>query len=217
MGHPYGNSTAFVGLVSQNTQIWGAPSLALLGGTNGTYPAAWAGLGAVEFRNVAWGQGASIISYAAEAHSASSAAAELRFSTTPSGATSATQRMVISSSGNIGIGTTTPSYKLSVNGQIGAKEVIVTNAGWADFVFKPGYRLRPLQEVAAYIDRHHRLPDIPSETEVQEKGISIGEMQAKLLAKIEELTLHMIEAEKENRALKKSIVRLETASGTGRK
>lgn len=111
--------------------------------------------------------------------------------------------------GNVGIGTISPTYKLSVNGQIGAKEVMVTNIGWADYVFKPGYRLRPLRDVAAYIDRHQRLPDIPSEAEVKEKGVGIGEMQAKLLAKIEELTLHMIEAEKTNRALEGRVVQLE--------
>ncbi len=83
--------------------------------------------------------------------------------------------------GNVGIGTANPQYLLSVKGVIGAQEVVVTNTGWSDYVFRPGYRLRPLSEIDAFIQAHHHLPDIPSEREVQEKGASVGEMQAKLL------------------------------------
>jgi hypothetical protein len=96
--------------------------------------------------------------------------------------------------GNVGVGTTSPAHLLQVAGTIGAKEVIVSSTG-ADYVFAPEYRLAPLREVAAYVEAHHHLPEIPSAAEVQEKGISLGEMQAKLLAKIEELTLHMIAAD----------------------
>jgi hypothetical protein len=114
-----------------------------------------------------------------------------------------------SASGNVGIGTTNPQYLLSVKGTVGAEEVIVTNTGWSDYVFQPGYRLQPLSEVSAYIEANRHLPDIPSETEVQEKGVSVGEMQAKLLAKVEELTLHLIRQEKENQELRERIARLE--------
>lgn len=62
----------------------------------------------------------------------------------------------------------------------------------------------------AYIQAHRHLPDIPSEAEVKEKGVSVGDMQSKLLAKIEELTLHMIQQDKENRELRERIARLET-------
>ncbi len=62
-------------------------------------------------------------------------------------------------------------------------------------MFRPSHRLRSLTEVASLIKEHHHLPEIPTETEVQQKGVSLGEMQVKLLAKIEELTLHMIAAE----------------------
>jgi len=64
--------------------------------------------------------------------------------------------------------------------------------------------------VNAYIQAHRHLPDIPSEAEVKEKGVSVGDMQSKLLAKIEELTLHMIQQDKENRELRERIARLET-------
>ncbi len=88
--------------------------------------------------------------------------------------------------------------------------------GWSDHVFNPDYQLRPLKDVAEYIQENHHLPDIPSEAEVKAKGVSLGEMQSKLLAKVEELTLHMIEEhdrntrlEQQNRDLQQRIARLE--------
>ena len=97
--------------------------------------------------------------------------------------------------GNIGIGTTNPTYPLSVNGTVRAKEVIVDTA-WSDYVLDEGYKLAPLSEVERRIKIDKHLPGIPSAQEVAEHGISMGEMQAKLLAKIEELTLHQIEMQK---------------------
>ena len=123
-------------------------------------------------------------------------------------------RMIILNTGNVGIGTATPQHLLHVAGTIGAEEVIVSSTG-ADYVFHRGYRLMPLSEVARYIDENHHLPGVPSSSEVKEKGVNLGEMQAKLLAKIEELTLHAIQEEKENRDLKRRIARLEASAGTG--
>jgi len=126
-------------------------------------------------------------------------------------------RFVVDNSGNVGIGTSSPQSLLAVNGTITTKEVIVTNTGWSDYVFVPSYRLKPLTEVASFIKEHHHLPEIPSEAEVKEKGVSLGDMQAKLLGKIEEITLHMIHAderntrlEQQNRELRERITRLET-------
>lgn len=114
------------------------------------------------------------------------------------------------SSGNVGIGTTNPgNYKLAVEGTIGAREVKVTTAAWADFVFHPTYKLRTLGEVEQFIKTNNHLPEIPTEAEVKENGISIGEMNAKLLQKIEELTLYMIEMKKANEDLKNRVSELE--------
>ncbi len=107
------------------------------------------------------------------------------------------------SSGNVGIGTTNPgNYKLAVEGTIGAREVKVTTAAWADFVFHPSYKLRTLGEVEQFIKANNHLPEIPTEAEVKENGVGLGEMNARLLQKIEELTLYMIEQQKQINELK---------------
>ncbi len=100
--------------------------------------------------------------------------------------------------GNIGVSTAKPdpAYKFSVNGKMRVKEVKV-EANWADYVFDDAYRLRSLKEVEAYINDNKHLPDVPSATEVKENGINVGESNAMLLKKIEELTLYMIELKKE--------------------
>ncbi len=90
-------------------------------------------------------------------------------------------------------------YELSVKGTISCGEIKVEDvSGWADFVFEEGYDLMPLQELDNYIKENNHLPEIPTEKDVKENGISVGEMNAKLLQKIEELTLYVIELKKEN-------------------
>jgi hypothetical protein len=123
--------------------------------------------------------------------------------------------MTLLSSGNVGIGTISPQHTLSVNGNVGAKEVIVTNTGWADHVFRPDYPLEPLSAVETHIQQHGRLPDIPSEEQVQTEGVNLGDMQVRLLAKIEELTLHLIEMDKRCQRLEESL-REAVAQGYGR-
>lgn len=119
----------------------------------------------------------------------------IRLVTNTSAGTSV-ERMRVTANGNIGIGTKNPQYLLAVNGVIGAKEVNVTTSGWADYVFRPEYPLRPLSEVEAFIVKHGHLPNIPSEKEVLENGVNLLEMNIKLLEKVEELTLYVIELEK---------------------
>jgi len=130
------------------------------------------------------------------------------------------QRLTVLTNGNVGIGTTnTRGFKLAVNGNIGADEIQVKANYWSDFVFNDDYKLKDLEEVESFIEKNNHLPDIPSEQEVKDKGINLGDMDAKLLQKIEELTLYMIEQNKktnkvikENKDLKNRIVELEAKS-----
>jgi len=103
----------------------------------------------------------------------------------------------------VGIGTLTPQSELAVNGTITAREVVVTDAGWADFVFDEGYRLPSLEDVESYINRNRRLPDIPSEKDIKEKGLSVSEVLSRQMQKIEELTLYIIQLHERIEALEK--------------
>ncbi|BDU51689.1 hypothetical protein [Haliovirga abyssi] len=96
----------------------------------------------------------------------------------------------------------------SINGTLHTSELVVTQNVWADYVFENNYKLRPLEEVAKFVKSNKHLPDIPSEKEVKSKGVSVGDMQAKLLQKVEELTLYMIELKKENEDMKNEIAKL---------
>jgi len=84
-----------------------------------------------------------------------------------------------------------------------AKRVVVQTSSWADHVFADDYKLLSLEEVETFIKQHKHLPEIPSEKEVQESGVSLGEMNRLLLQKVEELTLHLIEVKRELDNLKK--------------
>ena len=106
------------------------------------------------------------------------------------------------SGANVGIGTISPSEKLEVNGAIRSKEVRVEASPWPDYVFEDDYRLKELAEVAQFIKENGHLPNIPSEKEVSEQGLALGYMNAKLLEKVEELTLYLIEKDEEIRQLK---------------
>ena len=101
----------------------------------------------------------------------------------------------------MGIGTTTIpiGYKSVVEDKVILEEVKVDLAlAWPDDVFKPTYELTGLEDLQHFIETHHHLPEMPSATEVAENGIQLGEMQGKLLEKIEGLTLYLIEQNEKN-------------------
>ncbi|WP_316810311.1 hypothetical protein [Pedobacter heparinus] len=102
------------------------------------------------------------------------------------------------SGGDVGIGTTDPKgYKLAVNGKIRALEIKVEASPWPDYVFAKDYQLPTLQQTEQHIKENGHLPGIPSAAEVKTNGIDVGEMNAKLLQKIEELTLYLIDMKKD--------------------
>lgn len=104
--------------------------------------------------------------------------------------------------GNVGIGTDNPQSMLDVRGKIIADEVEIKVNKGADFVFSPDYNLKPLSEVEAFVKKNKHLPEIPSEKNMQEEGVNVNELQIKLLQKIEELTLYVIEQNKQIESLR---------------
>jgi len=117
--------------------------------------------------------------------------------------------LYVNNSGNVGIGTTNPQAKLAVNGDIFSKKVKVTQTGWPDYVFDSAYQLRSLSQLEQYIQENKHLPDVPSASEVEKNGLDLGDNQAVLLKKIEEITLYVIELKKENEEMKEKINKLE--------
>lgn len=121
------------------------------------------------------------------------------------GSSAPTNGLFVGANGNvrIGAGSGNPGNALEVNGIVRSKEVLVEITGWSDFVFEEDYKLMSLAEVEQFVKQHGHLPDVPSANEVEENGIGLGEMNALLLQKIEEMTLHLIEMEKRIKELER--------------
>ena len=102
---------------------------------------------------------------------------------------------------------TTETFRVEANGITRARKIKVDAAVWADYVFDEGYQLMPLSEVESFLKEHKHLPSVPSEQAIKEQGIDLAEMNAKMMEKIEELTLYLIE---QNKELEKVKAELET-------
>jgi len=101
-------------------------------------------------------------------------------------------------------------YSLAVSGGIICEKVQVRlKSTWPDYVFKPKYKLTPLSEVEKYIKENKHLPEMPSAETVYKDGVDLAAMDAKLLKKVEEMTLYMIELKKENEEMKKALKELQ--------
>ncbi|MEZ5015029.1 MAG: hypothetical protein R2794_12125 [Chitinophagales bacterium] len=125
--------------------------------------------------------------------------------------------MYIDQNGNIVMGSTTVApkagYKLSVDGKVVCEELLVQLSPWPDYVFSDDYSLRDLSEVEAYIQDNNHLPGVPTAQEVESEGLNVGEMQQIMMEKIEELTLYLIELQKQNAALQIKIDALQSNAG----
>lgn len=125
------------------------------------------------------------------------------------------EAMRINTDGGVAVGTTTTgTHKLAVEGSVGAREVMVEapGTGWSDFVFESDYNLPTLKEVEQHIQEKGHLKDIPSAAQVEENGFYLGEMDSKLLQKIEELTLYTIDQEKKIKDLKNQVEELKVVN-----
>jgi len=177
-------------VILANTSGEDGPSIALNGRSNTTFSTP----GAVAFSS--YGSGSSL-GYA--------------FNNYDPAASSWTTSMSISCDGKVAIGpsgmTTPGSYKLYVKDGILTERIKVALSSdpgnWADFVFADDYKLRSLDAVESFIKENKHLPEIPSTAEVHKEGLDLAQMDAKLLQKIEELTLYVIQQQKEIDKLKK--------------
>ena len=134
---------------------------------------------------------------------------EIRTGQLPEGATMENGRVfTVSNAGTVHVGpnlnwqvpSDAPELRMYVQGGIRAERIKVDVAdlnGWADYVFEDGYQLMSTEDLEAYIQENKHLPGVPSAQEVVENGIDVAEMNKILLAKIEELTLRIIELEKQ--------------------
>jgi hypothetical protein len=126
------------------------------------------------------------------------------------GTTAPNAKLHVSSNVMIGTGTPTAGYALSVNGKVISEEVRVEADVWPDYVFENDYALIPLTQLEHFINTNKHLPNIPAANQVQKEGIALGDMNKRLLEKIEELTLYIIQQEKKLNAIQQQVDSLQS-------
>lgn len=155
----------------------------------------------------------SILGWRGGANSADGYAHEMAFTDSNhvyirSGATTSwdgwTRVLTENGTGNVSIGSSAVRGKLNVNGDVITRKLRITQTGWADFVFDSTYSLMSLAELERFISANRHLPGVPTSSEVEQEGIDVSDTQVILLQKIEELTLHLIEQQKQIEELKKA-------------
>lgn len=102
--------------------------------------------------------------------------------------------------------------QLEQNGMLRARRLKLDTDNWADYVFEPNYKLMPLEEVEAFVKQEKHLPNVPSEKELKENGTDVMEMNKVLMEKVEELTLYLIEQNKQIEAMKVKMAELEATN-----
>ncbi len=125
------------------------------------------------------------------------------------------ERMIITTDGKVGIGTTPPAvtnYRLFVEGGIATRDVLVKLGDWPDYVFQEGYHLLSLSELKDYLGVNHHLPGIPSAAEVDENGgVEVGDLQKRMLETIEQQALYILQLEERMKATEQRLNVLETS------
>jgi len=112
---------------------------------------------------------------------------------------------------NVGTSLNTSGYIARIGGKLICEEVKVKliSSGWPDYVFSEKYKLPTLQELQSFIQKNKHLPNIPSAAEVEKEGLELGDMQKRMMEKIEELTLYILQLEKKNQELNVRVANLE--------
>jgi hypothetical protein len=113
--------------------------------------------------------------------------------------------------GKVGVGTNDPQHMLDVCGTMRAKEVIV-EAGWCDYVFEEDYALMSISELEAFLKENKHLPNIPPASDIETNGLHVAAVNEKMMEKIEELTLYLIEQNHRIEALQQEVNELKSGN-----